>query len=284
MRSLLKNRIPGFQFRISIVCLLALSLLLISQAVPAADISRDVRAGREDESVVNDGYLEISASIILNEMPIPGSDHLIGNIGLGGHYRYKRFFIDAHAESYNQFQFGLNAYSGAEWSFDILGATSEHGVDSELNRELKAFTEREPASYLGLRATGYSGSYILQFEALKDVSDVHEGTLVTATVARQWLVRNWNFHALIGARFESAQALDYQFGVDPDEATSIYPVYEAGSGTTIVTEFGVTYPLNEHFVFKSTGRWWELPESVVGSPFITNDSYLTFSNSITFVY
>lgn len=250
----------------------------------AADISRDVREGREDETIVNDGYFEISVSAILNEMPIPGSDQLIGKIGLGGHYRYKRFFVDAHAESYNQTQLGLNVYSGDVWSIDVLNATSEHGVDSELNRELKEFTDRDSASYLGVRATAYNGPFIYQLETLRDVSNVHEGTLITATAARQWLVRNWNFHALLGARYESAEALDYQYGNTIEDATSIYPAYDAGAGTTFVTEVGVTYPLNEHFVFKSTGRWWELPGAIVDSPFIEGDSYLTFSTSITFVY
>ena len=261
-----------------------LLLLLASFNAFSADISRDVRAGREDESIENDGYLEISASAILNEMPIPGSDQFIGTIGLGGHYRFKRFFFDAHAESYNQSQIGFNAYSGDFWSVDILAASSEHGVDSELNRELKLFTERESASYLGARATGYTEDFIVQFEALRDISDVHNGALLTASVARTWLYHNWNFHALLGARFESERTLDYQFGIDEDEATDIYPAYEAKGGTTFVTELGVTYPLNEHLIFKSTFRWWELPGAVVGSPFITNDSYLTFSNSITFVY
>lgn len=274
-----KKRFNGFAHS-----LLLMLLLQASQAVFSADISRDVREGREDESVVNDGYFEISVAGILNEMPIPGSDQLIGKIGVGGHYRYKRFFIDAHIESYNQSQLGLTAYSGDIWSIDVLAATSEHGVDSELNRELKGFTNRGAASYLGLRATGYNGPYIFQFEALRDISGTHDGSLITTTVARQWLYHNWNFHALIGGRFESGGALDYQFGIDADEATSLYPEYKADSGTTIVTEVGVTYPLNEHFIFKSTGRWWELPTAVVGSPFITDDSYLTFSTSITFVY
>jgi len=258
--------------------------LLCNQLAIAADISRDVRAGREDESVENSGYLEIAASAILNEMPIPGADTVIGTLSLGGHYRIKRFFIDAYSESYNQFQAGVNGYSGDIWSIDVLGAVSEHGVDSELNRELKEFTDRDSGFMLGVRSTGYNGSYIFQFEAMRDVSEVHGGDLVTASIARQWLFHNFNFHALLGARYESKKALDFQFGVDQQEATDVYPVYDAGSGTTFVTEVGVTYPINEYFIFKSTGRWWELPSSVVGSPFITNDSYLTLSASITFVY
>jgi len=267
--------------RLSVSCLL---FLTASQWACAADISRDVRAGREDESVENGGYLEISASAILNEMPIPRTDKYIGTFSVGGHYRYKRFFVDAYSESYNQFQLGINALSGPIWSLDILSAVSEHGVDSELNRELKAFTSRDPAFHLGVRATGYSGPYIFQVEAMADVSQAHGGDLVTASIARHWLVQNFNFHALAGARYESARALDYQFGVDADEATEIYPVYEAGAGTTLVAEAGITYPINQYFVFRSTGRWWELPSSVVGSPFITNDSYLTLSATITFVY
>lgn len=275
-----KNAHVGKLYRLT----LGTVVLLVCQSVFAADISRDVREGREDESIEIGGYIEISVSAILNEMPIPGSDQLIGKIGLGGHYRFKRLFVDAHAESYNQFQFGINAYSGDVFSFDILGATSQHGVDSELNRELQEFSNREPAFFLGVRGTAYNGPYIFQFEALRDVSDVHNGTLITATAARTWLYRNWNFHALIGARFENKEALTYQFGVDPSQATEIYPAYTAGSGATIVSEIGVTYPLNQFFILKSTGRWWELPSAIVGSPFIEGDSYLTFSTSITFVY
>lgn len=253
-----------------------------SQLVNAADISRDVREGRADDS--NGGYLEISVTGILNKMPIPGSDDMFINIGIGGHYRHKRFFIDTHAESYNQLQYGFNAYSGDMWSFDILGATSEHGVDSELNKELEFVSSRDSASYLGVRATGYNEQYIFQFEALQDISRVHDGALLTATVARQWLYKNWNFHALVGARFESAGAVDHQFGISAKEASSLYPSYKAGSGTTIVSEIGITYPLNQYFVFKTTGRWWELPSAIVDSPFIAEDSYLTLSASLTFVY
>jgi len=164
----MRNQFPTIHIR-PLVPTALLLLLLFSHGVYPADISRDVREGREDESLEHGGYFEFSLSSILNQMPIPGSDELIGTIGIGGHYRYKRFFIDAHAESYNQFQLGLNAYSGDVWSVDFLTASSEHGVDSELNFELKLFTERESATYLGVRATGYNGPYLLQFETLWDI-------------------------------------------------------------------------------------------------------------------
>jgi len=261
-----------------------LFLSLLSFDAFSADISREIRAGREDETIKFDGFLELSFSGIVNKMPIPGSDELIGTIGVGGNYRYKRWFWDVHAESYNQFQIGYNFYYGEDWSLDVMGAASEHGVNSELNTELKLFTEREAATFLGFRATGYDGPYILQFEALWDYSRLHSGSLTTGSIARTWLVRNWNFHTLFSARYESANTLDYQFGVDASEANEVYPEYQANAGLTFVTEFGVTYPVNEFIVLKSTARWWELPTAVLDSPFITNDSYATFSTSINFVY
>jgi len=253
-------------------------------SVHAADISRDVREGRADESIHSSGYIEATADFSYDDTPVVGADRYRINFTIGGHYRYKRFFIDALAESYNQFQFGLNAYSGPSWSIDTFIAANDNGIADQLNDELDSFADRDPGLNFGLRATGYTGAYITQFEAMNDISGTHDGFLFTASFARNWLHKNWNFHALLGARYQSQEALDYLFGIDADEASERFPAYEAGAGTTCVTEFGATYPIAENWVFRSTARWWEYPSSVVDSPFITDDSFLIFSNSITFVY
>ena len=113
------------------------TLLCVSHPVFSADISRDVREGREDESV-HGGFVEIGVVYGYKDFPVPGTQKYIGGISIGGHYRFKRFFIDANAESYSQFQVGLNAYSGKDWSFDFLIAGSEFGAQSELNKTLEA--------------------------------------------------------------------------------------------------------------------------------------------------
>lgn len=283
--NLLNCRFRQFNYRMSAAQWFGLVILLCSfNVLQAADIARDVRAGREDETLLFDGYLEFSASASRVQIPIDGVDDYIGKFGVGGHIRYRRFFIDVFAESYNQFQTGLNILSDDVWSVDLLGASSEHGVDSELNRELQLFSDRNPAFFLGFRATAYRPNYILQFEALNDVSRVHNGSLITATIAKTWLYHNWNFHALIGGRYESPATLDYQFGNSPEDATENYPAYKARAGTTFVSELGVTYPLNEHFIFNATGRWWKLPPAIIDSPFINSDLYLTATGTITFVY
>ncbi len=260
-----------------------LSLLCVSLPGYAADIARDVREGREDESV-HGGYIELGVTVNYQDFPVPGTQKFGGAISLGGHYRFKRFFIDAYAESYSQFQVGLNAYSGQNWSVDLLVAASEFGAQSELNKTLEEFTNRQPGTNVGVRATGYSGPLILQIELMRDVTGAHGGQLLTATIARQWLFHNWNIHALAGLRYESSESLDYQFGISENQATSEYPAYDAKAGSTAVVEFGLTYPLNEFFIYKTTARYWRFPESVANSPFITDDGYYTIVNSMNLVY
>ena len=60
-------------------------LLCSFNVVQAADIARDVRAGREDETLLFDGYLEFSASASRVQIPIDGVDDYIGKFGVGGH-------------------------------------------------------------------------------------------------------------------------------------------------------------------------------------------------------
>ncbi len=268
--------------------ILALPFILLAiTSLHASDISRDVREGRSarlDDNATYGGYLEFSAALVYTDAPVTDVVDIALQIDIGGHFRYKRFFVDALAESYNQIQLGYNVYSGKTWSVDWLTAISDHGIDSELSEELSKYTDRSTTLNTGLRATGYSGPYIFQFEAMQDISEIHDGHLITAYFARNWLRQNWNLHALLGARYESEKALDYQYGLDVDEANDEFPAYQAKSGTTYVAELGATLPLNTNLVFKATARHWELPNSIANSPLITDDGYFSVGVNLTYVY
>ena len=263
-------------------CLLLLTFVVAP--LQAADISRDVREGREDETISRGGYLELDVGLEYGTLPVAGAAPGGPIISIGGHYRIRRFFIDALAEGYNQFQFGFNAWSGQTWSIDLLAAASERGIDSEFSDELESLNDRPAGLNGGIRATGYAGPYILQFEALNDISDTHDGYVFTSVIGRKWLLRNWNLHVLAGARYQSREVVDYLFGIDDDEAGNRFAAYSANSGITYVSEVGVTYPLSEHWIFHGTGRWWELPDSISDSPFITDQDYLSLTALFTFVY
>jgi len=267
---------------------LALGTILTVEQALAADVARDIREGRQDESANINGYLELGLHATLGGLPVvgPRGDGLHATLSptLGGHFRLRRFFIDFLAESYSRGQLGFNLYSGPTWSFDLIATAAVNGIDSTWSEELEDFRDRPSGVDGGLRVTGFAGPFIGQFEALKDVANEHDGSLLTGTIARQYLVRNWNLHWLVGARYQSAETIQHLFGVESDEATEEFPAYTSSAGVTYVTEIGATLPLSEYLVFRGTARYWSLPDSVVNSPFITAEAFSEFTASVVFVY
>jgi len=251
----------------------------------AADVARDIREGRQDETVDFGGYLEIGLHGTAGSMPVVGAKDVDGLFSLGGHFRFKRFFIDALSESNERLQAGYNLYSGPTWSMDVIASLGADGVDTSLADELATLRNRNSGVDAGLRVTGFSGPFIVEFEALIDATDNHDGSLLTGSIARQYLVRNWNLHWLVGARYQSAETTNFLFGVSAEEAEAgVFQEYEAGAGVTYVTEFGATLPLTKYFVFRGSARYWSLPDSIVNSPFIENQAYSEVTASIVFVY
>lgn len=263
---------------------LPLGILMLMPVSAAADVARDVRDGRQDLGNPNGGFFEIGPRLDFSSIPVDGADDYHLSLHIGGYYRFKRFFVDIAAESHSRVQFGYSAYAGPQWSIELLGASSEAGIDSRLSDELEDIDERPGGVNFGVRVTAYPGSLIAQFEALSDISGLHDGFTMTGSIARNWLVRNWNVHAILGARYYSAAYTDYIFGIDEDEATLRFPQFTAGTSHTFVTEIGVSYPLSEYWVFRTTARYWALSDSISRSPFLNDNDFVEVASSMMFVY
>lgn len=250
----------------------------------AADVSRDIRAGRQDEGADFAGYLEIGSTAATGQVPVVGVENTEIRFTIGGHVRVKGFFADFLTESYNRGQLGYNLYSGNTWSFDLIATGSPDGVDLTLSNELDGLRDRSGAVESGLRVTGFTGPLIVQFEALSDITGSHDGGILSGSVARSYLWKNWNLHWLLGARYLSAETTNFLFGVEESEASERFPQFNAGAGVTYVTEIGATLPLNRYFIFRGTARYWSLPDSIADSPFIEDQNYSELSASLVFVY
>ncbi len=264
--------------------LLGLAVALLCSSNALADVARDVRDGRQDLGTPDGGFIEFGPRLSYSSIPIEGADSGSVDFHVGGYYRFKRFFLDVSQNSHNRVQLGYNAYSSPLWSIDVLGASSEGGIDNRISDELADIDDRRPGLIMGLRGTIYSGPLIAQFEALADVEGLHDGFMMTGSIARNWLVRNWNAHAIIGARYYSAGYTDYIFGVDEDEASDRFPAYTAGASITYVTEIGMSYPLSEYLVLSNTLRYWALSDSIKRSPLLTDDDYTEIATALVFVF
>jgi len=280
--------------------LLLLSCLAVSLA-QAADIVRDVSSGRTDEDV-NGGYFELGfsagyldRSFLNNEIAEQNGGFL--GLAVGGAYRYKKFFIEASQGTLDGLNTGYTFYSDQNFEFDFIFSSINGNIDTELDEAddvLRYGTEADRNEYLlaretlysgmGLRATAYYDDYVLQLRLLEDVYD-NAGFTSTLRLGRAWLVKNWNFHSIIGAEYASANTHHYLYGVDQAFATEMFPEYSPKSGFSLVGEIGTTYPLSKNWVYRSIVRFRHLSEQIQNSPLTDGGHTDTiFYNSISYVF
>lgn len=264
----------------------------------AGDIATEVRTG-SNSPAADGGYFELGLSLDyidrarLEEDP-DDQDGVDVSIFAAGEYRYRNFFIEASQGSFDGVNLGYTLFQNERWSVDLLAATVFGSLDdenddaddptlSEGERD-KALLERD-SIYIGsgLRATAYLDRYILQARVVHDVYEGN-GLIATLRLGRSWQHKNWNFHAVAGLEYGSADAAEYFFGVTDAEATARFAAYTPDHALSFTGEVGVTYPISEHWVFRSAFRYSYLDDEVSDSPLMDSDSEFVFSNSISYVF
>jgi outer membrane scaffolding protein for murein synthesis (MipA/OmpV family) len=168
-----------------------------------------------------------------------------------------------------------------------MGATG-NGItqDNDEDGRFEGLNKREGSFYLGGRATGYYGDNIIQLSLKHDVSGRSQGTIASALLGRNWQVRNWNFHGLVGMTFTDAKHADYFLGVSEEEADRTnFTAYDGKASLNFNSSIGVTYPISENWIYRAT--------VFAGSGFGKNDSplfakrrnfYSVINTSISYVF
>lgn len=279
--------------------ILRLTLLATALVQPAfaADIATDVRAGSGAPDSSNGGYFELGPSATYGSNPrVNDSDEEGFNLSieLGGSYRYKGVFVEASQGSFDGLNLGYNFWNNQHWALDVLAFSISGSFDSKnVDRIDTSLTEAQRDSELedrntfysgaGIRVTGYYADYILQYRL---VTDTHggNGVLSTARLGKSWQLKNWNFHGIVSAQYNSATSNRYWFGVNAEEATTRFPEYEPGTSVSFSAEVGVTYPLGKDWVLRSYARYGVLSSEAKNSPLTDDDHWALFVNSISYVF
>jgi len=247
--------------------------VLISGSVQAADIGRDVRRGSNGPDYSNGGYLEFGIGVTLRDYDRDSrSQAPLGfNINLAGAYRYKRFFFESSYGS-DGLTLGYSAWNNDRWAIDLIGSSAkgfiapgetdiDYANSSDAERELAVLDRNTFYNGAGVRVTGYFGNTIFQYRL---VSDIHKNNGVTSSVrlgySRQ--LRNWNFHSVVSANYASRKTSQYWYGVSEEEASERFPKNNIGTTIKYVGEVGVTYPVTEKIVFRSTAFYQKIDEKM----------------------
>jgi len=212
---------------------------------------------------------------------------------VNGSYSWNNLFIEHYSESGNGLVLGYNAINNENWSLDLTVTKDLGQADFDNNRIYAAVN---PEDYypltVGGRLTGYLGNNIVQFAINHDATGDHNGTTASALIGRNWQVRNWNFHGIVGVEYTSAKLNDFYVGVSAERAAYVsdfidgFSAYDAGASVSFSTELGVTYPITEDWVFRATARAATISDEITDSPYFQNqDSVATsFRTSLSYVF
>lgn len=271
---------------------IAIAFLLTPIFAWAGDLSRDVREGVNNPQASESNYVELGMSVGTFTSPFYGlpegndSHKTMGllTLDLNLHLQYKGFFMEGFSQSLEQFTLGYHCTEGDQWSLDAVALEQHTEVSEDESKDLKGIKARYGDYMFGLRATGYYENYIVQLHALTDISDTHNGQVLSFKIARHWQYKNWNIHAIESASYRTASVANYYLGVEPQDATEKFHAFQARSGFTQVFEVGATYPINQKWVFRSLLRHIELDKQWRNSPLLTDTHGNMFVNSIDYVF
>ncbi len=247
-------------------------LPLFAGVAEANDVSRSLRSG-QDYSEEDDSYLELGLSVISQDgLRLKGdqrsfNDDVRITPAINARYQWRGWFVETQLETSAALTLGYSAYSSRDLSLDFILGPRHGSLDSDVSDELAGIDERYGDITAGMRVSGYVSDYLWQVQAWSDIGDTHDGFGGSALVGRNWQLRNWNLHALVGASYSSADTLDYYYGVTPAEASrGALSAYSAGAGVTYSAEVGLTYPLSESWIVRSTVRYGRVSDAIADSP------------------
>lgn len=259
-----------FNSPIKKVSLAAIMLVSLTSASYSEDITRALR-NNTDNSLEPENFFEIGAGVgayVGSSFTDEDGKGAGAFLVVRGSYNWNGFFVDLLAESSDPLVFGYNVYNNDNWSLDAILTRTGQGFrpDNDTLR-FTGIDDRQDFGMFGARLTGYIGENIAQFTIKHDLSSTSKGTTASALIGRNWQVRNWNFHGLIGLQYSDANYIDHYYGVSQEEANnSQFNAYEGKSTLGFSTSLGVTYPINENWVFRGS--------TDIGANFGQNDSPL----------
>jgi len=262
--------------RLSIITT-AIFLALGSQA-HSSDIVREVKT----QETSDDSFFEFGISLATGKFPLIGlnladsveeSDDVMNGIAIGleGRFAYKGFFIEAIQENFSGITLGYKALESDHARHEVVLSTLFTGADYSDIEGFESIEERDVDINLGLRSNYYLGNNFYQVELMNDVSSARNGLSGSLQVGRTHQVRNWNLHGLVGLRYLSDEMVNNLLGVSEDEASDTIVAYTADDALMPSIQVGATLPLNEHWVFRTTGEYVGLPDAMSNSPLAQGD-------------
>jgi len=189
-------------------------------------------------------------------------------IPLDASYIGERFYFKT--DEFEGLLLGYTLTQDQNWAIDaVLSPRFIGPADNDLLEDAD-LDDRDPDLHAGLRYSLYFNDSLIRLDVSKDIANTHDGYILSASYDKEWQLRNWVVTGTAAVAYISEDMTDYYVGVDSDEATSKFPVYQAEGAVLTGLSLGAEYPINEDWTFNTLLSYLVLDDEIEDSP-ITND-------------
>ena len=194
-------------------------------------------------------------------------------------FLYEGRYAFAHGTS-----FGLHAFRNQWFSFDLLGRMRLNRLLPEDIPELQGLIEREHSldagASLGLR--GRFGE--LQFTAVKDVLDRHDGREMDVSYRFPIRRGRWTVTPWVSLTRQDENLTAYYYGVSTIEATQDRPAYVPGEAQNLAYGINTSFRMNDRFFMFANVGVDEFDDAIVSSPIVESSRNVRLMTGASYLF
>jgi len=167
--------------------------------------------------------------------------------------------------------FGLRKTLANGWQLGGVAKVQTLGYGTGDSPALDGMSRRDWTIQAGANAGRQFGPIRLDLMAQTDILDVHNGQEYTLKLALPFRWQSWQLVPQFDALYQSADLVNYYFGVTADEARPGRPAYSPGGGTTLSGSVNLSWRIHPKWYLTASAQLDFLPDVITDSPIVSRD-------------
>lgn len=169
-----------------------------------------------------------------------------------------------------------------EWTVGAAAILSYNfvGYESSDADILRGMRDRKNYTGAGLAFNVNMLSFDIDVALEKDVSNRHDGINGVLTLTHTWFINDLVFSPYIGGSYQSANYIDYYYGVSPSEVIVGRTEYVGQSAVSGLVGFELSLPFSKHCIFSHGVQLTRPGSAITESPLVDEDNKVIASTYV----
>lgn len=208
---------------------------------------------------------------------------------------YDGWFIESNSKNrisgvMGRFYMGHHLWESDTKQLDLVWGHYTPAIDKEDedDEEIAALVNldtRRDDELLGLRYSSWIEDTYYSAELSYDIlNNSHRGYVFEGYFGKVKSVRNWDLTFGVGYTWYSANAANYNLGVESHELTDQLTTYNSGAAFTLDLEFSAQMPISQSWVLEVGIVHSFLSDNIKDSPLVVNDSLSSALLGFSYVF